>query len=80
MKRTKQIDAYYCDYCGKECEHTPEFVLPVLFPSEERGRRTINPVKKDVCPECQKKIAALLGLTDRVIFRNSNPRTTIITF
>lgn len=29
MKQTKQIDTFYCDYCGKECEHTPEFTLPV---------------------------------------------------
>ena len=27
MKKTKQIDTYYCDYCGKECDHT-EFVMP----------------------------------------------------
>ena len=21
MKKTKQVDTYRCDYCGKECEH-----------------------------------------------------------
>lgn len=29
MKKIKQIETYYCDYCGKECEHT-EYVVPSL--------------------------------------------------
>lgn len=63
MKKTKQINTYYCDYCGKECEHTPEFVLPdITVPIENRGCRIIKPEQKDICPECQKQIAKLTNL------------------
>lgn len=71
MKKTKQIDTYYCDYCGKECEHTPEFVLPekaledFLF-SESLRFKSIKPKQKDICPDCQEKIIILLALMDKV--------------
>lgn len=92
MKKTKQIDTYYCDYCGKECEHTPEFVLPSLEPIKEYAKSS-NGVKvaefivgenicskqKDICPECQKKIISLLNLTNRVTL-GSRPSEMTITF
>lgn len=75
MKKTKQIDTYYCDYCGKECEHTPEYVLPSLQEtmvdacspgdgSVLRGITYASPhaKQKDICPKCQNQIAKLTNL------------------
>lgn len=73
MKKTKQIDTYYCDYCGKECKHTPEYVLPsqeTIYAKNHTGNTVLrfdNPnyieaVQKDICPECQKQIAKLVNL------------------
>lgn len=71
MKKIKQIDTYYCDYCGIECEHTPEFVLPemeledFLVPNSFKFK-VIKAKQKDICPECQKKIISLLPLMNKV--------------
>lgn len=71
MKKTKQIDTYYCDYCGKECEHTPEFTLPVkeknkdLMFMGEPNIPTIEKIvakQKDICPKCQDQVAKLINL------------------
>lgn len=76
MKKTKQIDIqHYCDYCEKECEHTPEFVLPSLEENtvdvcSPRDGSVLKKIKyasphvkqKDICPECQKQIAKLINL------------------
>lgn len=92
MKKTKQVDTYYCDYCGKECEHTPLYVVPKLEPVIEYAKnsmgaklccfetRKLVAKQVDVCPECQKKMALLLELTSRVDFANDNPNTMSITF
>lgn len=76
MKKTKQIDTYYCDYCGIECEHTPEFVIPemkledFLFPNSLKFK-VIKAKQKDICSECQKKIISLLALMNKVKIEES---------
>ena len=72
MKKTKQIDTYYCDYCGKECEHTT-FVIPERtdnceYATDFKGNKLIKfdfptmiAKSKDICPDCQNKIATLLS-------------------
>ena len=71
MKKTKQIDTYYCDYCGKECEHT-EFVMPygeekVEYAKDRYGNKIMpchytEPIAKnrDICIDCQKRIINLM--------------------
>lgn len=77
MKKTKQIDTYYCDYCGKECEHTPELIMPEieciqLFQTNENSplrfmtAQEIYFHSKDICPECLRKISVLLTQIDKV--------------
>lgn len=69
----KIIKEYYCDYCGKKCKHT-EFILPEYRRIETMDKsgnilKTENIIKnisKDICPECQEKIVALLGLMESV--------------
>ena len=73
MKKTKTIDTYYCDYCGNECEHTPDYILP-----EERIhsspyhnlwgdslgdnlQKLIIPAQKDICPKCQRKMISAIS-------------------
>ena len=72
MKKTKQIDTYYCDYCGKECEHTM-FVIPERkdnceYVTDFKGNKlikfdfpTVTAKSKDNCSDCQNKIATLLS-------------------
>ena len=74
MKKTKQVDIYYCDYCGKECEHTPLYVVPFEL------RKEIVSKHVDICPNCQRKVALLLQTTPRVSFDDDNPLTMSITF
>jgi len=71
MKKIEQIENYYCDYCGKECEHTPEYIIPTeeKFYAKMDGLTVahfetgnIVPEQKDICPECKRKIAMLVGL------------------
>lgn len=64
MKKTKTIDTYYCDYCGKECEHTPEYVLPEYkFIDETKSLKTI-PVQKDICENCKHGIIKFSKMLD----------------
>lgn len=84
MKKTKQIDTYYCDYCGEECKHTPEFVMPSL--EEEKhyafGKYGVKIAsftdikiiskQRDICPKCQENVAALLKLIPNVKFDKNN--------
>lgn len=81
MKKTKQIDAYYCDYCGKECEHTPELVLPVKEKNKDFmfiGHPDVPTIEKivakqrDICPECQNQIAKLVNLLHYADFAGSD--------
>ena len=65
MKKTKQIDTYYCDYCGKECAQTPEYFMPEIRKVQYTSRcskNIIRPSQKDICPVCQKQIAKLINL------------------
>lgn len=92
MKKTKQIDTYYCDYCGKECKHTPEFVLPSSRTVDHYATNSMGvklakfetekviSKQKDICPECQKNIVALSGLVPRVSLDGSDFSTMTITF
>lgn len=72
MKKTKQIDTYYCDYCGKECEHTPELVLPAFDvvklsnPTRFITGEDFYFERQDICPDCFKKIGVLLRIIDNV--------------
>ncbi|WP_313069938.1 hypothetical protein [Lacrimispora sp.] len=79
MKRNKSY-IYQCDYCGKNCKHTPEFILPVIKSIEtcayggHRGAKLATAVgsimdneQRDICPSCQKKLARLASLIPNVI-------------
>lgn len=73
MNKPKTIDAYYCDYCGNECDSTPDLVLPTIedmkYFATYRGvklyeftdGKKIVAKQVDVCPECQVKIAKILN-------------------
>ena len=73
-----------CDFCKKQAESATEYTLPCLCPIEARHKGIVlaqfgyevNDVKKDVCPECQEKIASLLNLVPNVEYENGN-RTTM---
>lgn len=68
MKKIKQIEIekYYCEYCGKECNHT-EYIVPsfieIKINSEMIGNKfeTLEPKQVDICPTCQNKIAIMLN-------------------
>ena len=49
MKKIEE--RYYCDSCGKECEHTPQYVFSRVIYSE------IKDVQMDLCNECRYKVA-----------------------
>lgn len=76
MKKTREIEEYFCDYCGKKCSHT-DFVVP----EEKKIECYIAGIKnvtsemcethKDICPKCQKKIVNLLKLVPNVEFKNN---------
>lgn len=72
MKKIKEVSTYYCDYCGKECEHT-DITLPSLeYETEyamnnniklaEFSREILEIRQKDMCPKCQEEIAKFLRL------------------
>ena len=90
MKKTKQIDAYYCDYCGKECEHTPEFVLPSLEKNSIGGcsprdgsvierimYASSHAEQKDICSKCQGQIAKLTNLLHHAEFLGDDLERTV---
>lgn len=79
MKKVEE--KYYCDLCGKECEHTPDYVLPELFTGAFQNVTT-NPKQKDLCPECAKEIASIMRLLKgkhSISITNQNRETFIIT-
>lgn len=51
MKKVEE--RYYCDFCGKECKHTPQYVFPWLTQSVARD------VQMDLCNECRDKVACM---------------------
>lgn len=71
MKKTREIEEYFCDYCGEKCERT-DFVVPEEKKLEfnilgiKNITREICETHKDICPKCQEKIAMLLKLVPRV--------------
>ena len=88
MKKTKQIDTYYCDFCGKECEHT-DFVIPVkesiyVEKSEIKLAKfgeMVVPKTADICPECQTKMAYVMpSIIKCMEFDLNNPGATVIVF
>jgi ribosomal protein L37AE/L43A len=92
IKKTKTVDTYYCDYCGRECQHTPLYTLPSSEQIKEdlmlHGNKTVAFVtgeeiktkQKDICPDCQKKIATLLKLVPRVEFPTEDINSMRIIF
>lgn len=65
MKKTKQVDTYYCDFCGKECEHTLGYFMPEIRKvqySSRCSKEVIRPSQKDICSKCQNQIAKLTNL------------------
>lgn len=78
-----------CDYCGSENENIKEYIFPSREHISAKDRMGNVPIircgykmedkKKDVCPECQKKIAALLNLVPRMEIRNGDMATMEIT-
>ncbi len=74
LKKKEYINIYNCDYCGKKCQHSPQYVLPVFEPVEASAigggvklatftvGEMINKKQRDICPECQKKLAVLASL------------------
>lgn len=81
LKKKEKIDSYYCDYCGEKCQHTPQYILPVIEPVEASAigggggiklatftvGEIINYKQRDVCPECQKKLAILANLIPQIV-------------
>lgn len=51
MKKVEE--RYYCDSCGKECMHTPQYVFPWLTQSGAKD------VQMDLCNECRDKVACM---------------------
>lgn len=49
MKKVEE--RYYCDSCGKECKHTPQYVFSRVIYSK------IKDVQMDLCNECRDKVA-----------------------
>lgn len=74
MKKVEE--KYYCDLCGKECEHTPDYVLPELFTGAFQNVTT-NSKQKDLCPECEKEVAYILNLIKSKKM-DSNPMSNMI--
>ena len=31
------MEKYYCDICGKECDDTTKFIVPIIVDSEVKG-------------------------------------------
>lgn len=78
-----------CDFCNKETDSSFEYILPYwtsdsVDVKDGHGAilyRITNTLelkegKKDVCPECKRKIASLLELVPNVKFEN-NDRTSM---
>ena len=53
MKKVEE--KYYCDLCGKECEHTPDYVLPELSVGSFQSVTT-NSKQKDYALNVKKKL------------------------
>lgn len=88
MKKSKTVETYVCDYCGKECGHTP-FVVPYkeeLF-AERDGIRLAKFSERiiakdvDICSDCQAKMAYVIpSIIKHMEFDLNNPGATVITF
>ena len=78
-----------CDFCCSESENIKEYIIPSREPIEARGGMSNTLIfrcgyrvvdsKKDICPECQKKIAALLKLVPNMQIRDNNLASVKIT-
>ena len=78
MKKVEE--KYYCDLCGKECEHTPDYVLPELFGGSFQNATT-NSKQKDLCHECDKEVASIIRLlkgSHAISIANQNGESFII--
>lgn len=59
MKKVEE--KYFCDLCGKECEHTPDYVLPELSVGSYQNV-AVSSRQKDLCNECKKEVADIIRL------------------
>lgn len=74
MKKVEE--KYHCDLCGKECEHTPDYVLPELSVGSFQSVTT-NSKQKDLCLKCEKEVAYILNLIKSKKM-DSNPMSNMI--
>ena len=88
MKGRKLMKKVICDYCGSKTENLKEYIIPNREPIYIRDRnnallfkfgyKTID-TKRDVCIECQNKIAFLMNLLPKMQIKNGNAATMEIT-
>ena len=70
---------FFCNYCGEECEPTPQYHIPVEKRATEyingKGNKIIGTIKLppqieaeqvDICNACQHRIVALLRMVKNV--------------
>ena len=78
-----------CDFCKKQTDSSVEYKLPCNCPIDAKDRYgvvlfrfgyEVGDDKKDVCPECREKIAALLDLVPRVQFNGGDKTSMSIAF
>jgi len=87
MEKKKEIYTYYCDYCGKECEHTDITVPSLEYESvyamnndvkaAEFSKEILEIKQKDVCPKCQEEIAKFLRLMKYTTVKIDNVEKTV---
>lgn len=71
-----------CDYCNKESDNMAQYVLPDYATYEAKDskgnivckitRNKVCSITRDVCPDCAKKIIALLQLVPKVNFEEES--------
>lgn len=77
-----------CDFCKKETMYPSTYSLPVLHDydvKDENGNIIYRldgceEKEKDVCPECERKIASLLELVPNVKFENNDKTSMSISW
>ena len=63
MKKTEEVNYWVCDFCGKRCQSTPEYIMPQIELQpvcECYGGWIVAPKQMDICVECEDKIGNML--------------------